>query len=55
LSFVLAPLAPRRDHWGLPHGASAALVVAVLLGALFAGVTSAGSQMTQLVEELPRH
>jgi predicted PurR-regulated permease PerM len=55
LSFILAPLVRRLDHWGLPHGASVALVVAVLLGALFAGATFVGGQMTQLVEELPRH
>src|ERR1700730_3150993 len=55
LSFILVPLVRRLDHWGLPHGASVALVVAVLLGALFAGATFVGGQMTQLVEELPRH
>jgi predicted PurR-regulated permease PerM len=55
LSFVLAPLVRRLDHWGVPRGASVALVIAALLGALFAGLTFTGSQMTQLVEELPRH
>jgi predicted PurR-regulated permease PerM len=55
LSFVLAPLVRRLVHWGLPHGASVALVIALLLGALFAGGTVTGSQVTQLLEELPRH
>src|ERR1700674_648864 len=55
LSFVLAPLVRRLVNWGLPHGASVALVVAVLLGALFAGATVMGGQVTQLLEEVPRH
>jgi predicted PurR-regulated permease PerM len=55
LSFVLAPLVRRLVHWGLPRGASVALVVAVLLGVLFAGATVTGGQVTQLLEELPRH
>jgi predicted PurR-regulated permease PerM len=45
----------RLVRWGLPHAASVALAVAILLGALFAGATVAGGQMTQLLEELPRH
>ena len=55
LSFVLAPLVRRLVHWGLPHGASVALVIALLLGVLFAGATVTGGQVTQLLEELPRH
>ena len=55
LSFVLAPLVRRLVSWGWPHGASVALVVAVLLGALFAGATVTGGQVTQLLEGLPRH
>jgi predicted PurR-regulated permease PerM len=55
LSFVLAPLVRRLVRWGWPHGAAVALVVAVLLGALFAGATVTGGQVTQLLEELPRH
>jgi predicted PurR-regulated permease PerM len=55
LSFVLALLVRRLVRWGLPRGASVALVVAVLLGALFAGATITGGQVTQLLEELPRH
>jgi predicted PurR-regulated permease PerM len=55
LSFVLAPLVRRLVRWGLPRGASVALVVTILLGALFAGATVTGGQMTQLLEELPRH
>jgi len=55
LSFVLAPLVRRLRDWGLSDGLSFALVMVVLLGALFTGVTIAGNQMTQLVEEVPRH
>jgi len=55
LSFVLAPLVRRLVRWRLPHGASVALVVAVLLGTLFAGATVTGGQVTQLLEELPSH
>jgi predicted PurR-regulated permease PerM len=55
LSFVLAPLVRRLVRWRLPHGASVALVVAVLLGTLFAGATITGGQVTQLLEELPSH
>jgi len=55
LSFVLAPVVRRLVRWGLPHGASVAVVVVVLLGALFAGATVTGGQVTQLLEELPRH
>ena len=55
LSFVLAPLVRRLVRWGLPHGASVALVVVVLLGVLFAGATVTGGQVTQLLEELPRY
>jgi predicted PurR-regulated permease PerM len=55
LSFVLAPLVRRLVHWGLPHGLSVTLVIAVLLGVLFAGATVTGGQVTQLLEELPSH
>src|ERR1700693_93398 len=37
LGFVLAPLVRRLTNWGLPNGLSVALVVALLLGSLFAG------------------
>jgi predicted PurR-regulated permease PerM len=55
LSFILAPLVRRLEHWSLPHGVSVALVIAVLLGVLFAGTTFIGGQVTQLLEDLPRH
>jgi predicted PurR-regulated permease PerM len=55
LGFVLAPLVRRLERWGLPNGVSVAVVIAVLLAALFAGGTIAGSQMAQLLEELPTH
>ena len=53
--FVLAPLVRRLERWGLPNGFSVAVVMAVLLAALFSGGTIAGRQMAQLLEELPAH
>ena len=55
LGFVLAPLVRRLENWGLPSGISVAVVMAVLLGALFAGGTVAGRQLRQLLEEVPTH
>jgi predicted PurR-regulated permease PerM len=55
LGFVLAPLVRRVENWGLPNGISVALVMVVLLGALFAGGTVAGRQLRQLLEEVPTH
>jgi predicted PurR-regulated permease PerM len=55
LSFVLAPLVRRLDHWGLPNGLSVALVVVALLGVVVAGITVTGRQVAQLLEELPTH
>jgi predicted PurR-regulated permease PerM len=52
LSFILAPLVRRLEHWSLPHGVSVALVIAVLLGVLFAGTTFIGGQVTQLLDDL---
>jgi predicted PurR-regulated permease PerM len=55
LGFVVAPLVRRITNWGLPNGLSVALVVALLLGALFAGGTIVGRQLTQLLADLPTH
>src|SRR5256885_195447 len=55
LSFVLAPLVRKLEHAGVPHGLSVALVIAVLVGGLFAGGPLVGHQGTQLLEDLPRH
>ena len=55
LSFVLGPPVRRLRDLGLSDGLSVALVIGVLLGVVFAGVTVAGNQMTQLIEEIPRH
>jgi predicted PurR-regulated permease PerM len=55
LGFVVAPLVRRLTNWGLPNGLSVALVIAVLLGSLFAGATVVGRQLTQLLEDLPTH
>jgi predicted PurR-regulated permease PerM len=53
--FVLAPLVRHLERWGVPNGFSVAVVIIVLLAALFAGGTIAGRQMAQLLEELPAH
>jgi len=55
LSFILAPLVRRLANWGLPRGAAVGLVIALLLGLLLGGAAVAGRQVTQLLEELPRH
>jgi predicted PurR-regulated permease PerM len=55
LGFVLAPLVRRLEQWGLPNAVSVAVVMAVLLTGLFAGLTIAGRQLTQLLEEIPAH
>jgi predicted PurR-regulated permease PerM len=55
LGFVLAPLVRRLEGWGLPNGLSVAIVIVVLLAALFGGATVAGRQVAQLLEELPAH
>jgi predicted PurR-regulated permease PerM len=55
LAFVLSPLARRLTNWGLPNALSVALVIVLLLGALFAGGTVVGRQVTQLLEDLPTH
>jgi predicted PurR-regulated permease PerM len=55
LAFVLAPLVRRLTNWGLPNALSVALVIVLVLGALFAGGTVVGRQLTQLVEDLPTH
>src|SRR5580704_10045456 len=55
LGFVLAPLVRRLEQLGLPNAVSVAVVMAVLLTALFAGFTVAGRQLTQLLEAIPAH
>ena len=55
LSFILAPLMRRLEHWGLPHGLSVTIVTAVLFGVLFGVTTFVGGQVAQLLEDLPRH
>jgi predicted PurR-regulated permease PerM len=57
-----SPSAPNRRcprnhprHTGLPNALSVALVIVLLLGALFAGGTVVGRQLTQLLEDLPTH
>jgi predicted PurR-regulated permease PerM len=55
LGFVLAPLVRRLESWGFPTGLAVAVVIASLLAALFGGATIAGREVTQLLEELPKH
>jgi predicted PurR-regulated permease PerM len=55
LGFVLAPLVRRLESFALPNGLAVAIVIAALLAALFGGVTIAGREVAQLLEELPKH
>ncbi len=55
LSFVLAPLVRILSNRGIPHSLSVALVISVVLSALFAGAAVTGRQVTQMLEELPKY
>ena len=55
ISFVLSPLVRRLVDWHVPHGVSVALVLAILIGLLVGGGTIAGREVTQLLEDLPKH
>jgi predicted PurR-regulated permease PerM len=55
LSFILSPLVRRLSKWRLPHGLSVALVVSVVLAVFVVGISVAGQQVTQLLEDLPSH
>jgi predicted PurR-regulated permease PerM len=55
LGFMLAPSVRRFENWGLPNGASVAIVIAVLLAALVGGITVASREVAQLLEEVPKH
>jgi predicted PurR-regulated permease PerM len=55
LSFILAPLLRRLTDWGMPRGLAVAVVIAAMVAALAGGITLAGREVAQLVEEVPRH
>jgi len=55
LSFILFPVVRRLTNWGIPQGLAVTLVVTALIAAVLGGVTFAGSQVAQLLEEVPRH
>jgi predicted PurR-regulated permease PerM len=55
LSFILFPLVRRLINWGLPQGLAVTLVMTVLIAVVLGGVTFAGHQVAQLLEELPQH
>jgi predicted PurR-regulated permease PerM len=55
LSFILFPLVRRLIDWGVPQGLAVTLVVTVLIAAVTGGITLAGHQVAQLLEEVPRH
>jgi predicted PurR-regulated permease PerM len=55
LSFILFPLVRRLTNWGIPQGLAVTLVISALIAALLGGITLAGRQVSQLLEEVPRH
>ena len=55
LSFILFPLVRRLINWGVPQGLAVTFVVAALIAAVLRGITFAGHQVAQLLEEVPRH
>jgi predicted PurR-regulated permease PerM len=55
LSFILAPLLRRLTDWGLPRGLAVALLITAIVTALTGGITLAGREVAQLVEEVPRY
>jgi predicted PurR-regulated permease PerM len=55
LSFILFPLVRRLINWGVPQGLAVTLVVSALIAVVLGGVTFAGHQVAQLLEELPQH
>jgi predicted PurR-regulated permease PerM len=55
LSFILFPLVRRLTNWRVPQGLAVTLVVTVLIAIVLGGITFAGHQVAQLLEELPQH
>jgi predicted PurR-regulated permease PerM len=55
LSFILFPLVRRLINRGIPHGLAVTLVMTMLIAAVLGGITFAGHQLAQLLEEVPRH
>src|SRR5215470_13885565 len=55
LSFILFPLVRRLINWGVPQGFAVTFVVTVLIATVLSGITFAGHQVAQLLEEVPQH
>ncbi len=55
LSFILFPPVRRLINWGVPQGLAVTLVVTVLIAIVLGGITFAGHQVAQLLEEVPQH
>jgi predicted PurR-regulated permease PerM len=55
LSFIFFPLVRRLINWGIPQGFAVTFVVTVLIAVVLGGMTFAGHQVAQLLEELPQH
>src|SRR5215467_10630585 len=55
LSFILFPLVRRLVNLGVPQGLAVTLVMTILIAVVLGGVTFAGRQVAQLLEELPQH
>ena len=55
VSFILFPLVRRLANWGIPQGLAVTFVMSALIAVLLGGITLAGRQVAQLLEEVPRH
>src|SRR5215467_2075234 len=55
LSFILFPLVRRLINWGAPQGLAVTVVMTVLIAIVLGGITFAGHQVAQLLEEVPQH
>jgi predicted PurR-regulated permease PerM len=55
LSLILAPMLRRLTDWRLPRGGAVAVIMIGVIGVLASGLTLAGREVAQLVEDVPRY
>ena len=55
LSFILAPLLRRLVDWGVPRGLAVAVIIFAVVAGLTGGITLAGREVAQLVEDVPHY